>query len=91
MDKKSEIESKLLSITANYKLEFSSKFKKSNSFFDTMKSKYSLLALLSPRLTDELVNEANRYFQDNNIQDKDQLNKFIEACCHDFARLGLES
>lgn len=91
MDRNSEIESKLLSITENYKREFSSKFKKSNSVRIIIQSKYPLLKELDKKLSIELINVANKYLDDNNIADKKQLNDFIGDCVSDFTRFCLDS
>lgn len=79
-----EIKTELKSITENYKRQFSAKFKKSDSAIIQMKNKFSLQSDLQNKLTDELINTANKYFADNDIDDTSELKSFIKKCYLDF-------
>lgn len=84
MDRKSEIESKLLSITENYKREFSNSFQRSNSVLVKMGNRYSLLSKFQSKLTDELVETANKHFAKYDIDDTSETSEFIKTCYLDF-------
>lgn len=88
MDKKAELESTLLSITENYKRDFTSKFKKSNSFFDTIQSKYQLLNELQLKLSNELISVVNKYLDENKISNKSELDESIKQCYMNFIQFA---
>jgi len=82
-----EIESKLIAITSDYKNKFTDKHFNKNGL-SGIAEKFNLLAESIKKLPDELIETANKYLKDNDIDDTSEVEEIIKTQILDFVEFA---